>query len=128
MATAFFFSTAFRVCSWPSRCTVMVAGPMVCRILSERVAQSSTFRPLKATILSPSSRPAALVGETGSEVLQVSRFSLWAITHCWTPATSVVWVWKPKVMATPMKIATARTRFMKGPANITMTRFHGLRV
>lgn len=42
--------------------------------------------------------------------------------------TSVVWVWKPKVMATPRKIATARTRFMNGPANITITRFHGLRV
>lgn len=70
----------------------------------------------------------ACAGETGSDFLQVSRFSLWEITHFWTPATSVVCVWKPKVMATPRKIATARIRFMKGPANMTMTRFHGLRV
>lgn len=50
------------------------------------------------------------------------------MTHFWTPATSVVWVWKPKLIATPMKITTARTRFMNGPANITIMRFHGLRV
>jgi hypothetical protein len=31
----------------------------------------------------------------------------------------------PKVIRTPMKTTTARMRFMKGPANITMTRFHG---
>lgn len=50
------------------------------------------------------------------------------MTQFWTPATWVVWVAKPKVIATPRKIATARIRFMNGPANITMTRFHGLRV
>lgn len=127
-ATVFSCSTACRVCSLPSRSTVRVAGPTVCRMRSESVAQSSTRCPSKATILSPSRRPAALAGETGSEALQVSRFSLCSITHRWTPATSVVWVWKPKVMATPMKIATARTRFMNGPANITITRFQGLRV
>ena len=38
-------------------------------------------------------------------------------------------LWKtPNVIITPTKITTARTRFMKGPANITMTRFQGLRV
>lgn len=42
--------------------------------------------------------------------------------------TCVVWVAKPNDIETPRKIATARTRFMNGPANITMTRFHGLRV
>lgn len=127
-ATEFFWSTAWRVFSWPSRRTVRVAGPMVSRIFSESVSQSSTFWPSKATIRSPFLSPASIAGETGSDFLHVSRFWLWSITHFWTPATSVVWVWKPKDIATPMKIATARTRFMNGPANITMTRFHGLRV
>ncbi len=101
---------------------------MVSRMRFDRVAQSSTGLPLKATILSPVFSPAASAGETGSPLAQVSRFSLWEITHFWTPATSVVWVAKPKVIATPRKIATARIRFMNGPANITITRFQGLRV
>lgn len=101
---------------------------MVWRMRSESVAQSSTGAPLKATILSPSWSPAALAGETGSPGRQVSRFSLCAMTHCWTPPTVVVCVAKPKLIDTPRKIATARIRFMNGPANITITRFHGLRV
>ena len=40
----------------------------------------------------------------------------------------VVWVLMPKDISTTRKITTARIRFMNGPANITMTRFHGLRV
>ncbi len=50
------------------------------------------------------------------------------MTQSETLLTVVVWVFVPNVIITPMKIATARTRFMKGPANITMTRFQGLRV
>lgn len=50
------------------------------------------------------------------------------MTHGETLATCVV-VWLiPKLIQTPKKIASASTRFMNGPANITITRFHGLRV
>ena len=92
------------------------------------MAQSSIFWPLNATILSPAWSPAALAGAAGSPFWQSSRFSLCSITQSETLPTVVVWVWKPKVISTPRKIATARTRFMNGPANITITRFHGLRV
>lgn len=124
----FLASVALRTCCLPSRSTVMVAGPIVSRMWLDSVVQSATGSPLKATILSPTFSPAAWAGETGSPFLQVSRSSLCEMTHFWTPATSVVWVAKPYAIATPRKIATARTRFMNGPANITITRFQGLRV
>lgn len=50
------------------------------------------------------------------------------MTHSETEPTWVVWVLMPKPISTLMKITTARIRFMNGPANITMTRFQGLRV
>jgi len=59
----------------------------------------------------------ALVGLGGAEITQSE-----------TEPTEVVWVLMPKPISTLMKITTARIRFMNGPANITMTRFQGLRV
>lgn len=84
--------------------------------------------PLKATILSPGLSPASAAGATGSFFVHLSRFSLAWITQGETALTVVVCVLMPNVIITPRKIATARIRFMKGPANITITRFHGLRV
>ncbi|CAM5642527.1 hypothetical protein SAURM35S_09897 [Streptomyces aurantiogriseus] len=113
----------------PSRSTTIgTSWPALTRIRSESVSQSSVRLPSKETILSPFSMPAAAAGEAGSEDLQVSRFSLCAMTHGETEATEVVCCWMPKPISTVRNRATARTRFMKGPANITMTRFHGLRV
>lgn len=93
-----------------------------------RADQSSTGVPSNATILSPGSRPAALAGASLSLSLHFERFSLAVMTQSETLLTVVVWVWAPKVIITPRKITKARIRFMKGPANITMTRFHGLRL
>lgn len=69
-----------------------------------------------------------MAGAAWSPVSHFVRFSLPWMTQSETLPTVVVWVWMPNVIITPRKIATARMRFMKGPANITITRFHGLRV
>ena len=50
------------------------------------------------------------------------------MTHLETELTVVVCWEMPKPMRTVRNSATARTRFVNGPANITMTRFQGLRV
>lgn len=70
----------------------------------------------------------AAAGEAGSDALHFSRFSLWAMTHLETELTVLVCWEMPKPMRTVRNSATARIRFAKGPANITMTRFQGLRV
>lgn len=102
--------------------------PALTRIRSERVFQSSVCFPAKETILSPGFMPAAAAGEAGSVDLHVSRFWLCAMTQGETELTVVVCCEMPKPMRTVRNSPMASTRFMKGPANITMTRFHGLRV
>jgi hypothetical protein len=98
------------------------------RIRSDSLFQSSVRTPLKETILSPALRPAAAAGLAGSPFPHLSRFSLCAMTHWETELTVVVcWV-MPKPIRMARNSATARTRFMKGPANITITRFQGARV
>lgn len=69
-----------------------------------------------------------MAGASGSSLAHLVRFSLCWMTQSETLLTVVVWSWTPKVIITPRNTATARIRFMKGPANITMTRFHGARV
>lgn len=108
--------------------TIGTVLPGVARIRSESLFQSVVLTPLKLTILSPAFRPAAAAGEAGSDFLQVSRFWLCAMTHSETELTVLVCCEMPKPIRTVRKSATARMRFMKGPANITMTRFQGLRV
>lgn len=93
-----------------------------------RADQSPTALPSNATILSPPLSPAALAGAASSLAAHLERFSLCWMTQSETLPTVVVWVCTPNVIITPRKIATARIRFMNGPANITITRFHGLRV
>ncbi len=120
---------AVRVTSWPPRSTTIGTSlPGLARIRSESLFQSSVRTPSKATIRSPAFRPAAAAGEAASPFSHLSRFSLWAMTHCETELTLVVCWEMPKPISTVRNRPMARTRFMNGPANITMTRFHGLRV
>jgi hypothetical protein len=107
---------------------VIVAGPVVSRMSCWRVPQSGTRWPLKATILSRGWSPAALAGESLAPLGHLSAAAEAGTTQAETVPTLVVWVLTPKLIITPTKITTAMTRFMNGPANITITRFHGLRV
>src|SRR2546421_4751691 len=109
----------------------MVAGPVVARMSPCSWDHEVRGRPSKAVIRSPAFRPAFFAGEAGSCAAHVVLPALaadWEITHSETLLTIVVCELIPKPMSTPRKRTTARIRFMNGPANITMTRFHGLRV
>ncbi len=129
LATLLVAMVAWRVTSRPSRSTTTgTFSPGLARIRLDSRSQSSVRTPSKATILSPARRPAAAAGEAGSDLVQSSRFSLCEMTHFETELTVVVCWEMPKPIRTVRKSTTARTRFMNGPANMTMTRFHGLRV
>src|SRR5207249_1478943 len=129
LATWLVAIVAWRVTCSPLRSTTTGTFlPGLRLIRSESLFQSVVRTPAKDTILSPGLRPAAAAGDAGSLFLQVSRFSLCAITH-WETELTVVVCWEmPKPIRTVRNRATARIRFMNGPANITMTRFQGARV
>ncbi len=79
-------------------------------------------------MVSPLCRPAAAAGEGTAPAGQVSVGCPAGTTHCDTDCTVGTDIPTPKPIITVRNSTNARIRFMNGPANITMTRFHGLRV
>ena len=118
------------VSSLPSRCTTTVAvwSPLA-RISCCTWAQLVTGVPLKETIRSPGSKPAAFAGATGSAAVHSrtgwSRLaSVTAITHFETVSTVVVAWLTPYPEKTKAKSTNASTRLIATPEPMMITRFH----
>ncbi len=86
--------------------------------------QVSMGSPATETMRSPGSMPAAAPGAAGSPGSQVCRSLVAGSAHAETVPTVVDACVTPNPMSSTANSTTASSRFMNGPPNMMMMRFH----
>ena len=102
-------------------------GPSDSRISRLAEAQSGVSVPPTETTTSPGSSPASWAGVGGRSSVHSVMEALCGTTHSLTTPTSLVSWYTPTPMKSTPSSTVPRTRFMPGPANMTISRFHGER-
>ncbi len=94
------------------------------RMIAVDSFQVSIGRPSTDTMRSPGSMPAAAPGAAGSPGSQVCRSLVAGSAQAETDPTVVEACATPKPISSTPNSSTASTRFMNGPPNMMMMRFH----